>query len=384
MERIKKMSLKKSFFTITALFLLIGVILGMASFWGCINLQDSFYNSGQFTIDFGNTASINMEMQYAEENYDWRVTLLSVLQIGLPILFVVISLFLADIVFYRLKLKKPLSILYNSAERIQRQDLDFTVEKYADDELGTLCSAFEMMRVELLKNSRELWRQMQERKRLNTAFSHDLRNPVTVLKGGAKLLQKGIGQGVLTAENAGDTIALMAQYAGRIESYVEAMSGAQKLEELVCAPQPADFLVFGNELQSSLSILSSDTGKRLEFSFHDVNRQVYVDRSVVQCVAENLAQNALRYAKANVWVDLTCEREQMMLTVSDDGPGFSQMILQKGATPFLRDDQTSEQKHFGMGLYVCRLLCEKHGGSLTLENTPNGAKTIAVFSISNP
>jgi len=152
----------------------------------------------------------------------------------------------------------------------------------------------------------------------------------------------------------------------------------------VCAPQPVDWIVFGNELKSSLLILGSDKDKKLAFSFHDVNRQIYVDRSVVQCVAENLVQNALRYAKADVWIDLTCEQEQMTFTVSDDGSGFSQTILQKGATPFLRDDQTSEQKHFGMGLYVCRLLCEKHGGSLTLENTPDGAKTIAAFSISNP
>lgn len=384
MERLKRMNLRNSFFTITLLFLFIGVILGVASFWGCVSLQNRFYDSGQFTIDFGNTASMSMEIQYAEGNHDWRVTALSVLQIGLPFLFVVISLLLADIVFYRLKLKKPLSILYNSAERIQRQDLDFTVEKYADDELGALCSAFETMRLELLKNNRELWRQMEERKRLNAAFSHDLRNPVTVIKGSTKLLQKGLEQGVLTTENAGDTIALMAQYAGRIESYVEAMSSAQKLEELVCAPQPLHWPVFGNELESSLLILSSDAGKSLDFSFHGGDCNLYVDRAVVQCVAENLVQNALRYAKASVWVDLTCGEEQMMLTVSDDGPGFSQVILQRGATPFLRDGQASELKHFGMGLYVCRLLCEKHGGSLTLENTPDGAKAVATFSTSNP
>lgn len=381
MERIKQMSLKKFFFTITALFLLVGVILSIASFWGCIALQNSLYNSGQLTVEFSNMASTGIAMQYVEWNNDWRVTALSVLQIGLPIIFAVISLFLADIVFYRVKLKKPLSILYNSAERIQRQDLDFTVEKCADDELGILCSAFETMRLELLKNNRELWRQMDERKRLNAAFSHDLRNPVTVIKGSAKLLQKGIEQGALTAENAGDTIALMTQYAGRIENYVEAMSSAQKLEELTCTPQPMDGLVFGNELKSCLSILCSDTGKKLEFSFYDVNGQICADRSIVQCVAENLAQNALRYANASVSIKLIYEQDRIVLTVLDDGPGFSPTILQKGATPFLRGGQTFEQKHFGMGLYVCRLLCEKHGGRLTLENKPEGAKATAVFSI---
>jgi two-component system, OmpR family, lantibiotic biosynthesis sensor histidine kinase NisK/SpaK len=68
-----------------------------------------------------------------------------------------------------------------------------------------------------------------------------------------------------------------------------------------------------------------------------------------------------------------------VLTVSDDGPGFSPVILQKGATPFLRDDLTGNQEHFGMGLYVCRMLCEKHGGNLTLNNIANGAKAVAEF-----
>ena len=47
------------------------------------------------------------------------------------------------------------------------------------------------MRAELLRSDQELWEQAEERKRLNAAFSHDLRNPVTVLKGTVKLLKEG-------------------------------------------------------------------------------------------------------------------------------------------------------------------------------------------------
>ena len=84
MERIKQMSLKKSFFTITALFLLLGVILGVVSFWGCITLQSQFYNAEQLTVDLGTTSSTDMQIQYSGATNDWHVTALSVLQIGLP------------------------------------------------------------------------------------------------------------------------------------------------------------------------------------------------------------------------------------------------------------------------------------------------------------
>lgn len=76
-------------------------------------------------------------------------------------------------------------------ERIQNHDLDFSMPEASADELGRICAAFEMMRKELLKTNRELWQQAEERKRLNVAFAHDLRNPVTVLKGSVKLMKSG-------------------------------------------------------------------------------------------------------------------------------------------------------------------------------------------------
>lgn len=114
------------------------------------------------------------------------------------------------------------------------------------------------------------------------------------------------------------------------------------------------------------------------------NKQIWIDQSILQNTAENLISNGLRYAKKMVSIDFSYEQDRILLEVSDDGPGFPPVILQKGVTPFLHHDDTSQQNHFGMGLYICRLLCEKHGGNLTLENTSDGAKVIASFNIMEP
>jgi len=380
MERLKSMSLKKSFFTIITLFLLAAVTLSTVSFICCMKLNHNIASSIQFTVDDDGMSSADFTVQTDEIEVDWRIQFLNILQIALPILFVITALLLADMVFYRMKLKKPFAILQSGVERIQRQDLDFTVEKYADDELGALCAAFETMRSELLKNNREMWRQMEERKRLNAAFSHDLRNPVTVLKGSAKILQTGLEKGLLTAENAGDTISLITQYSGRIETYIEAMTSAQKLEELQCTPQFIDWSVLANELNASLSILSASAGKEIQFTHSGDNRQICVDKYIIENTAENIVGNALRYARDKVAIDLTCNDGKVVLVVADDGSGFSPTILNREVAPFLRDNNTAEQEtHFGMGLYICRLLCEKHGGTLMLENTPDGAKVTATF-----
>lgn len=265
------MSLKKSFFTISLSFLLVGIILSVITFIICIEVRDNIDTVNQIEIDLGGNYH-NIDLQVSESPTDLRVNILSVLQIILPVFFVIIALVAAAIMFYQVKLKEPLAILQEGAKRIERQDLDFSVGKYADDELGELCVAFETMRIELLTNKRELWKQMEERKRLNAAFSHDLRNPVTVLKGSAKILQKGIEQGNLSPDNARETVELIAQYAARIENYVESMSSVQKLEEIKCTLKYVDWQVLVSELESSFLILSAGTGKQIEFTYCNYSR----------------------------------------------------------------------------------------------------------------
>ena len=98
-------------------------------------------------------------------------------------LYVIAAILLAAVLFYRNKLKRPLTILKEAAEKISAQELDFSVAYAAQDEMGNLCRSFEEMRQALQQNNRLMWQQMEERRRINAAFAHDLRTPLTVLKG---------------------------------------------------------------------------------------------------------------------------------------------------------------------------------------------------------
>ena len=77
---------------------------------------------------------------------------------------------LCAIWFYRRKLKGPLAILDDASARIAADQLDFTIIYDSRDEMGRLCASFEKMRSDLLENQRTMWRQMEERSRLNAAF----------------------------------------------------------------------------------------------------------------------------------------------------------------------------------------------------------------------
>lgn len=354
------------------MFLLGGLLLAFLSYQLCVNIID---NNGYYEIVYAMEENAANQVMIQHPQYEiW-----SFLQYAMPVACIVFSLVLSNVVFYNVKLKNPIAILQSSAERIRQQDLDFVVEKVFNDELGELSTAFEIMREELYKNNQELWRQMEERKRLNAAFAHDLRNPVTVLKGSAKILDSQLKQGNLTKENAGETISLITQYTGRIESYIEAMTGAQKLEAVKFEPKPICWAELTAELKNSLSIIGAEVDKKISFSCGGENRQINIDRFIIYNTAENLVNNALRFAKHEVSFDISYDDKKVIMIVSDDGAGFSPAVLKQGAMPFLRADDADPSAHFGMGLYICRLQCEKHGGNLVLENLTKGAKVTATF-----
>lgn len=381
MERLKQLSLKKAFFGLTMLFLLIALLLSIFSILGISKMLQQ--NGTLLEIKIDGNGVIIPGPTAAENDLPLWYHVLAILQFALPALFVIVGLLLADLVFYRIKLKKPLAELQAGAERIMQNDLDFSIQSISKDELGQLCNAFEEMRLELLKNNRELWRQMEERKRLNAAFSHDLRNPVTVLKGSAKILKKGLLSSTLSSQRAQDSVLLIEEYAGRIEAYIEAMSSVQRLEELQCSPQKISLETVIKELSDSIHLLTMDSGIKVEEQFEKQQKDVWLDKAIVFNVAENLIANAARYAKTNIQTSLMLDGETMVLSVQDDGAGFPQAILRKGAEPFLRGDERNEHSsHFGMGLYVCCLLCKKHNGSLKLQNTSDGALATARFKIS--
>lgn len=396
MDWLKNMCLKKSFLVIIIVSI-VAAILSSVLFGAFCNavidhfdlyvtvpVTDSSLDSAGTPSSDNSTLVItsNGEVQtsyYYTHTVEPLYTILSTLQIVMPVIFVIAALVYADILFYRLKLKRPIEILRSSAERIQLQDLNFEITGYGTDELGELCEAFEIMRKTLLSNNRELWWQAEERKRLNAAFSHDLRNPVTVLKGSAKLLQKGISNGTLNAENSRESVELIGQYAGRIEHYVEIMTSAQKLEELECKRHTYSKEEIQSELQNSLTILAENSGKEIEIIHSGTAAKVNIDKQFVYNTAENLISNALRYARNKVIVQISYQTKQLIFCVCDDGNGFPAVVLKKGISPF-SPGGISDSEHFGMGLYICKLLCGKHGGGLTIENTEHGAKATAIFN----
>ena len=306
----------------------------------------------------------------------------SVIAVGSIVLTILLAFLVDAWWFYRWKIKKPLAILNAASQKIAQNDLDFQVAVPTGDELGKLCQSFETMRASLEENNRSLWAAVEERKRLNAAFSHDLRTPLTVLQGYSDLLLDALPSGDLSPEKTVDTVLTMKRSLTRLQRYVESMNSLQRLEDLEPQKSTVPFSTLCAQLEETGKILRKEQG------FHFASRgegDVFLDSELLFQVYENLLSNAGRYAKGNIWVTAEREGTTLSLTVADDGPGFPPVALKRAAEPYYRADRSPNPEgelHFGLGLYLCRVLCQKHGGSLEIGNAPEGgARITARFSV---
>ncbi|MEY8313467.1 HAMP domain-containing sensor histidine kinase [Oscillospiraceae bacterium 42-9] len=284
--------------------------------------------------------------------------------IGLPVFYIAVGIGAAAAVYYRKKLREPITQLQNGIERIQEDNLDFHIEYDGDDELGRLCCSMEKMRRELRQKHKALWESLEQRKLLNASVAHDLRTPITVLKGYLDYLEKNIPKDKLTEDMLLDTVSSMQGAVNRLELYVESVRDIEKIENIEIEKQSENVNLLLSELRSNVRQLTED--KEIMISNDITVDKLQIDKGVFFRILENLLQNALRYAEKQVSINLSHKKDFLILTVKDDGKGFSAADLIRATTVFYSNDK--EKQHFGIGLSVCKILCEKHGGLLCVGN----------------
>lgn len=289
-----------------------------------------------------------------------------VAMIALPVLLSLSGILFCGFLFYEEKLRSPIDILKRSAEKISGQDLDFQIEYDARDELGELCGAFERMRIALSENNSQMWQMLEQRRQLQASVAHDLRNPIAIIKGHAEYLRLNYPLGTLSEKRVISITDNIEGAAARLMHYTESIREINRLEDLEIKREPVIFSDLFAEISEELGSISD----KITLENNVGNRAVNLDKQALYRILENLVGNSLRFAKTYIKIEFGFEGDTLSVCVSDDGEGFSEKILNSKKRAFITDK--SDSTHSGMGLTICRILAEKHGGELTYFNE-NGA-----------
>lgn len=289
------------------------------------------------------------------------------------LVFSVPGIVIAVLLFYRDKIQKPLQELKAASRQIEENNLDFHIRYENHDELGQLCAEFEKMRTELESNNRKMWRMVEAEKILRAAIAHDIRTPLATLRGYQEMMLEFLPGSALSQEKTEEMLREGIEQIDRMNRFVETMRTLSGLESREAVWKQTSLKQLETRIRMSAGVLEAEYGRNVTFLPVCADTEFQADAGFVLEVAENLISNALRFANENVSVRFFLEGDSLALEVADDGNGYPQgFSLPEDMHQAAGGRQQTDLQHLGIGLYISRMCCEKHGGKLAVENRSEG------------
>lgn len=290
---------------------------------------------------------------------------------------------------YSRMITKPVLRISRIAEEMSGLQLDWQVEEHRSDELGTLAKSLNTLSRNLsaalsdLQNAnRKLEEDMEHEKQLEqartdffSAVSHELKTPVTVIKGQLEGMLLGIG----VYRDHEKYLARSLEIAGTLETMVQEIltisrldtaGGELRKDRFDCVPVIRHYLEETEDL-----MIQKDLQVYLELP---AEASVSGNKMLMEKVFSNLIGNAIQYSPqgASVRISVHMEGGQMDFAVENSGTHIPEDSIPKLFDAFYRVEQSRNRRTggSGLGLYVTQRILQQHGCECTVCNTPSGVR----------
>ena len=267
-------------------------------------------------------------------------------------------------------IEKPINDLARAAEDIRGGNLDFEVMGSSYDEIDKLCNNFDIMRKELKRAALLEKSVKKERSMLLANISHDLKTPITSIKGYIEGIRDGVAD---TPEKMNRYLDTIYAKANVIDETVSNLSMFSKLElsRLSFGFDKLDINEFLNGFFETCRLDFEKNGITLINNISHEIAIVNADREKIRRVFSNLTDNAVKYGGSdNPTITVSTQRQDggIYISVSDNGIGISENELKNVFDSFYRVDSSRTIKGSGLGLGIVKQIVEKHGGKIWLKS----------------
>lgn len=303
-----------------------------------------------------------------------------------PFIYVVLlTILLASIIGKRIS--KPIQELIIASNQIKNKNLNFKLNYYGDNEIGDLILAYDQMRCELKDSLFRTWNLEQEKKNYITTISHDLKTPLTIIKGHSEGLMDGIWKNQELMFKYLKTIDSTADRMSELINKINAINESEKLStNLIFKPiKVEDYFI--NKMNSFKHVIES---KFISFKYSIENKENTVLFSMnsegIHQVIDNLLINSLKYTPqgGKIVVRIIIEEENLSFHVYDSGKGFNKKTIDKLFLKFYQEPSTKQFKDgTGLGMYSAKMIVEQHKGTIHAENNNEYRGAHVYFSIPN-
>ncbi len=302
------------------------------------------------------------------------------------ILAMVFILFLTACIFttwiYR-SIVQPIRELRQATEKIKSGNLDFQMAATSNDEMGQLCTDFEKMRQRLKDSAEEKIRFDNENRELISNISHDLKTPITSIKGYVEGIMDGVA----------DTPEKMERYLKTVYNKTNDMQ--RLIDELTFYSKIDTNRIPYNFRKINVSDYFSDCAEEvgLDLGAKNVVFQYanYVDESVmviadpeqIRRVVNNIISNSCKYFdKPQCFINMHIKDvgDFIQVEIEDNGKGIATKDIPYIFDRFYRTDSSrnSSKGGSGIGLSIVRKIMEDHGGKVW-ASSKEGTGTVVYF-----
>ncbi len=225
-----------------------------------------------------------------------------------------------------------------------------------------------------MKEEVERISKLAETGQLAANIAHELRNPLSSIKGAAQLLRKEMPE------------ALMAEHGEFLDMIVQEVNGLDRIAteflefSRVTPPEmrPVSVAALLSRLLQFMSAYLADQEVQVIQYLEEGLPELWLDRAQMEQVIKNIVINAVQAMPhgGTLTVTTRCQPEQDIIDIdfADTGVGISAAKIDKICTPFF----TTKTKGTGLGLAIVRKIVETHGGRLVIQSTPGEGSTFTV------
>lgn len=272
-------------------------------------------------------------------------------------------------------IKGKMQPVMTAVENIKNQNLEYEVSYSGIKELDDCLSSIDDMRIALRVSLEQQWKTEQDKNRQMSALAHDIKTPLTVVRGNAELLSE-----MELTEEQKNMIAYIVNSTVQIQNYVQKLIDLTKsVDGYPNAPEKVMTEELIGDIRRQTSGLAEVYHLKINWKEQWNSKTVNITYDQVIRAVMNIIQNAAEHTREGGTINIYIEEknENLTFTVEDTGNGFTKEALIHGAEQFFMDDTSrSGEAHYGIGLFFAKTVAENHGGRIMLANSEEtgGAK----------
>ncbi|EGL19220.1 MULTISPECIES: HAMP domain-containing sensor histidine kinase [unclassified Paenibacillus] len=279
---------------------------------------------------------------------------------------------------------KPLNTLKAAMKRIEAGDLDSRVVPSGRDEIGELSAAFEQMRMKLKASIQTQLQYEENRKELISNISHDIRTPLTAIRG----YVEGLGDGIAdTDEKREKYIGIITSKAEEMDHLIDELFLYSKLDlkRLPFNFEAVDLHAFIEDLSSELEFELGKQGIRYSADIRlKPHTELAIDRDKIKRVFVNIVDNSVKYMNKpdkQIGLKVLGTGQEVRIEISDNGRGIDAESIPYIFERFYRADpsRNSDTGGSGLGLAISKQIIDGHGGTIRASSLPDEGSCVTIM-----